>query len=204
MFDVGLSSTIQAGYITTGVSEWKRERPLSFIQKLLYTLHPYRLIRTLVRLRHKINSSFHPCRASTKASSTDPDPLLFSNFMERLIPYCLPYTEFPDKPWRKDVWYLNVLAIHPGHPGKGFGRQLVDAGLQRARREGVPSVVFASEGNDTFYRRVEFRELVSFNTHNIKGQPPNPLKARGVGGGAVFWTWAKGDEGLYLKAINRN
>ena len=75
----------------------------------------------------------------------------------------------------------------------------MDAGLQRARGDGVPSVVFASEGNDTFYQRVGLQELVGLNSHDVGGLPPNPLKARGVGGGAVLWTWVKEEEDLYAK-----
>ena len=64
-------------------------------------------------------------------------------------------------------------------------------GLQRAKEEDLPAVVVAAPGLEDFYHRQAFKDLVAMasTTEDQEGKGrPNPLKERGVGGGAIIWT----------------
>jgi GNAT superfamily N-acetyltransferase len=73
------------------------------------------------------------------------------------------------------VWYLGVLAVEPGHQGKGIGSSLMRPLLERADRERLPVTLETGQPkNLPLYRRHGFevsREL----------PPPAP-------GGPVIWT----------------
>ncbi|KAI8941594.1 hypothetical protein NX059_002809 [Plenodomus lindquistii] len=86
---------------------------------------------------------------------------------------------------RSNNWYLSLCGIHPEYQGKGVGKELVAWGQEKARQEGVHASVIASEGNDGFYLRCGFDEVVGDAT----GGEGNPLN--GVGGGSVLFMWPK-------------
>jgi predicted N-acetyltransferase YhbS len=56
---------------------------------------------------------------------------------------------------------IKNMAVAPSHQGRGIGRALVRAAIDRARREGRTAVVVATAAADTgnlrFYQRVGFR-----------------------------------------------
>jgi hypothetical protein len=63
---------------------------------------------------------------------------------------------------------------------------------------GVPTWVMSAEGKEGFYRKVGFTVLegwVSKGTTTLRGKDgeevvlENPLERRGIGGGAVLWTY---------------
>lgn len=91
---------------------------------------------------------------------------------------------------RSRNWYLALLGVHPSYERRGFGRELVHWGLERAREEGVHASVLASHNNDPFYLRCGFEEVVA----NCTEGEGNPLA--GVDGGSIIFMWAKrqGDE----------
>jgi predicted N-acetyltransferase YhbS len=68
------------------------------------------------------------------------------------------------------------------------GRQLAAWGLERARGEGVPAVVIAAKDLEGYYQRCGFEELVGVVSEAEVDGMVNPLKERGIGGGAVLWT----------------
>lgn len=73
----------------------------------------------------------------------------------------------------------------PDYQGQGYGRELVKWGLQRAEEENVHGSVMASEGNDNFYLRCGFDEIVG-NACEGEGNPLN-----GVKGGNILFKWPK-------------
>ncbi|RMD41551.1 hypothetical protein DV735_g3590, partial [Chaetothyriales sp. CBS 134920] len=106
------------------------------------------------------------------------DPRLLWNFFQQVGPFA---AAFFAAPHRQTHWALETLAVLPGEQGKGYGRDLVLEGLERASTDpagDLPVSVVAADGKETFYQKVGFKELVGWN----------PLKANGVGGGAVLWT----------------
>ncbi len=53
--------------------------------------------------------------------------------------------------------YLNYLAVDPEHQGRGIGRLLLEAGVARARRDGLRTYLATSDpGNLPFYERAGF------------------------------------------------
>lgn len=54
-------------------------------------------------------------------------------------------------------WYLGVLATHPDHAGKRWGREVMAEGLRRAAEDGVAAVLETSNpGNVALYERAGF------------------------------------------------
>jgi ribosomal protein S18 acetylase RimI-like enzyme len=51
-------------------------------------------------------------------------------------------------------WYLGILATHPDHAGRRWGRAVMAAGLRRAAAAGLPAYLeTANPGNVALYRR---------------------------------------------------
>ncbi|MET7946598.1 GNAT family N-acetyltransferase [Micromonospora sp. NPDC005324] len=59
-------------------------------------------------------------------------------------------------------WYLGVLGTHPDSAGRGWGRAVMRAGLDRAAADGLPAILETSNpGNVELYRRAGW-EVMSF------------------------------------------
>ncbi|MEU1587622.1 GNAT family N-acetyltransferase [Micromonospora sp. NPDC005710] len=60
------------------------------------------------------------------------------------------YAALPTYPF----WYLGVLGTHPDSAGRGWGRAVMRAGLERAAADGLPAILETSNpGNVELYRR---------------------------------------------------
>lgn len=88
---------------------------------------------------------------------------------------------------RKNNWYLDLCGVHPDYAGKRLGQALVGWGLDRAREEGIHASVTASKGNERFYLRCGFDEVVG----NCTQGEGNPLSKAGVEGGDVLFMFPK-------------
>nr|WP_238342505.1 GNAT family N-acetyltransferase [Actinopolymorpha rutila] len=94
--------------------------------------------------------------SADSADSTDPtgdglDARLPAEVRARVRAYdeavhaALPTTPF---------WYLGVLGTHPDSAGRGFGHAVMNAGLRRAAKDGLPAVLETSNpANVEMYRR---------------------------------------------------
>ncbi|MEV0216660.1 GNAT family N-acetyltransferase [Micromonospora sp. NPDC050695] len=73
-------------------------------------------------------------------------------------------------------WYLGVLGTHPDSAGRGWGRAVMRAGLERAAADGLPAILETSEpGNVELYRRAGWEVLGSLSEPKptwIMQQPP--------------------------------
>ncbi|WFF00728.1 GNAT family N-acetyltransferase [Micromonospora sp. WMMD964] len=73
-------------------------------------------------------------------------------------------------------WYLGVLGTHPDSAGRGWGRAVMRAGLDRAAAEGLPAILETSNpGNVELYRRAGWEVLGSLSEPVptwIMQQPP--------------------------------
>ncbi|MEU4333984.1 GNAT family N-acetyltransferase [Micromonospora lupini] len=57
-------------------------------------------------------------------------------------------------------WYLGVLGTHPDSAGRGWGRAVMRAGLDRAAADGLPAILETSNpGNVELYRRAGWEEM---------------------------------------------
>jgi len=69
-------------------------------------------------------------------------------------------------------WYLESLGVHPAAQGRGWGRRVLEPGLDRADAQGVACYVETSDpGNEAFYRRLGF-ELTAPRLEHLPGGPP--------------------------------
>ena len=124
-------------------------------------------------------------RAGIRPTASDPKPLTRANFDARISPFA---AQFFAGAHRSRHWELCTLAVPPEHQHRGIGRQLAEWGLERARGEGVPAVVIAAKDLEGFYQMCGFEELVGVASEAEVDGMMNPLKERGIGGGAVLWT----------------
>ncbi|GGO16829.1 GNAT family N-acetyltransferase [Micromonospora parathelypteridis] len=61
-------------------------------------------------------------------------------------------------------WYLGVLGTHPDSAGRGWGRAVMRAGLDRAAEEGLPAILETSNpGNVELYRRAGWEVVGSLS-----------------------------------------
>ncbi|MDG4834506.1 N-acetyltransferase [Solwaraspora sp. WMMD1047] len=68
---------------------------------------------------------------------------------DRPVRAALPATPF---------WYLGILATHPAHAGRRWGREVMTAGLREAAAAGLPAYLeTATERNVGIYRRAGWR-----------------------------------------------
>ncbi|MEU7947884.1 GNAT family N-acetyltransferase [Micromonospora taraxaci] len=73
-------------------------------------------------------------------------------------------------------WYLGVLGTHPDSAGRGWGRAVMRAGLDRAAADGLPAILETSNpGNVELYRRAGWEVVGSLSEPVptwIMQQPP--------------------------------
>lgn len=81
---------------------------------------------------------------------------------------------------RAENWYLDILAVHPNGQGKGVGRELVQWGVDEAKKEGVCASVIAAYEKERFYGKCGFKEVGRANV--------GPMKEAGIRGGAIMFT----------------
>ncbi|WP_185755382.1 N-acetyltransferase [Micromonospora sp. A202] len=61
-------------------------------------------------------------------------------------------------------WYLGVLGTHPDSAGRGWGRAVMRAGLERAAADGLPAILETSKpGNVELYRRAGWEVVGSMS-----------------------------------------
>jgi predicted N-acetyltransferase YhbS len=82
---------------------------------------------------------------------------------------------------RKENWYLDLLAVHPGSQGNMYGRELVQWGIDEAGKEGVPASVISAYGKERFYGRFGYVEVGRANV--------GPLAV--IEGGAIMFNDVK-------------
>ena len=164
---------------------------------------PGLLIKRLVILYNQLVQALWHNRAMRHATASDPYPITKYNLDSRLWPLISHHFTSPPAPaHRKNHWELCVAAVDNRYQSRGFGRRLVNWGLDQARNEGLPAAVIAARGRERFYGRCGFELLVGWATEPVVRngvEEPNPLKERGFSAGAVMWTRMKEDEGADVK-----
>ncbi|KAF3048402.1 hypothetical protein E8E12_011768 [Didymella heteroderae] len=121
----------------------------------------------LLELTH--NRALHPAAA---------------NILQKAEPYFAHHFEGT----RGNSWYLHLLAVDPSYQNRGFGRELVDWGLEKARKEGVHASVISNDSKEPFYFKCGLDEIIGYMTSG-EGKP---LGVRNVRGGAIMFMWREG------------
>ncbi|KAJ9611327.1 hypothetical protein H2200_004511 [Cladophialophora chaetospira] len=151
-----------------------------------------RLMKPLLSTFYRVRRIFIPNRATNRLrpTQTNPKPMTYWNFGPIIFPFV---KQFMAAPHRAKHWSLEILGVHPAHQGKGYGKELVQRGLEvlaQGDPEGdLPACVVAADGKEEFYRRVGFPELVGWVSRSWdENGKENPFRGIGVGGGAVLWS----------------
>ena len=150
-----------------------------------------RLIKPILSLYFDIRRFFIPNRATIRPTEANPQPLTYWMLGSSLGPLM---HQFMSAPHRQTRWSLEILSVHPAYQGKGYGRELVQHGLEMAMNDPVeggdlPACVMAAEGKERFYQKCGFPLLAGYVSEAVdeKGRE-NPFRKVGVGGGAILWT----------------
>lgn len=97
-----------------------------------------------------------------------------ADIFERALPFTAHYWEGK----RADGYYLDLLAVDPDAQKHGYGKQLVQWGLMKAKEAHVCASVVSSFGSDPFYLKCGFQEVVG-NATEGEGNPLNECEAKG-------------------------
>jgi GNAT superfamily N-acetyltransferase len=177
--------------IITGMALWRRAQMGSeWVWPVWGAWDPRLLVMPLITAFHRLHHSAFGNRAMPQPTLSDPDPLTHLNLEAACFPFMKQH--FIDPPHRRLHWQLSSMSVHPKYQGRGFGKALVQWGLDRAKSEGVPAVVIGSEGLEEFYERCGFEFLVGYATDDADGKL-NPLKQKGIPGGSIRWSRVKED-----------
>ncbi len=77
-----------------------------------------------------------------------------------------------DRP--SQCWYLALVATHPDARGQGLGRTVLQPGIERAERDGVPAVLETSnEANVGWYERLGFEVTRKLELNAIETGAPD-------------------------------
>lgn len=136
--------------MTTGEQNYK-----NLVQKLL---------QLYAKTHNWISEILSPDRAA--------DPIALTA-MPRAVPF---FTDTLPTP----RYSLETLAVHPSHQGHGYGRLLVEWGLDRAAKEKMPVTVITADSTEEFYLECGFEREVG----NVTEGEGNPLA--GVKGGVIL------------------
>ena len=99
---------------------------------------------------------------------------------------------------RAESWYLAILCVDPACGKRGYGRQLVNYGFDRAKKESVGCSVISAEGKENFYQACGFD--VHVGMAKDAGGDENPLKD--VPGGSIFF-WDNGIKPECIKSYGK-
>ncbi|KAF3000065.1 hypothetical protein E8E13_001134 [Curvularia kusanoi] len=125
-----------------------------------------------------VDPSPWPVLVSTANRALDPDN---KDILQRAASYTQHYWAGANA----TNWYLSLCCVDPDASRCGAGRLLVRWGLDRAADEGIRASVVASEGNDAFYLKCGYSEVVG----NASEGDDNPLKKVEVKGGSILFMW---------------
>ena len=104
-----------------------------------------------------------------------------------------PYTEHYFTGTRAETWYLAAIGVDPTHEKRGYGRELVKYGFDRAKEEDVGCSVICADGKENFYQACGFDVVVGYVSD--EGGEENP--ARNISGGQIrFWDNGREPEGI--------
>lgn len=153
-------------------------KPLSQVDVVYHQDDPDRLIGVSLWLRKSPNLNHSPETAQAIKTveafnelenailpnmAVDPDNYL-------IFDRCIPYTAHHWTGDRAESHYLSFLAVDPACQVRGYGRALVNAGLEYARKQGISASVKAQAGCEGFYEACGF-EIVAGADPGTPGYP---------------------------------
>lgn len=134
-----------------GVSIWLRKS-----SNLDYSAETKQAIKTIEEF-NMLENDFLPNMA------VDPENYL-------IFDRCIPFTSHHWSGDRAESHYLSFLAVDPDTQTRGFGRALVNVGMEYAREQGICASVKAQAGCERFYQACGF-EIVAGADPGTPGYP---------------------------------
>ncbi|KIX00817.1 uncharacterized protein Z518_09882 [Rhinocladiella mackenziei CBS 650.93] len=183
-------SIVRKNEVLTGVAELERVGSgWAHVYGIWEKLDPRLLAKRILAACYTFRRRVFGNKAAVQATPDNASPLTYWNFLPSVVPFSAPFFSAPH---RQIHWSLENLAVHPEHQGQGYGSKLVKEVLQMAKSDPIgdlPVCVIAADGKEGFYEKCGFKHLVGWlsRTTDPRGRD-NPLRANGVGGGAVLWT----------------
>ncbi|GAB1739527.1 hypothetical protein NU219Hw_g4479t1 [Hortaea werneckii] len=75
---------------------------------------------------------------------------------------------------KRGHWYLEIIATHPQHQGRGAGSMMINWGLERADQDNVEAYLEASPEAVSLYEKLGFENVASTDTwiqnERVKGE----------------------------------
>jgi len=167
--EISTSGTTRAGTPTpiTGVAIWNRSGDGGEALKKSQSWLNWMAMQCIT-LINKIHGIIYPDRA-----------LDMDRFA--LLPLSKPFWHHHfEEPSRKELLRLNSLAIDPKYQGKGYGREMVMWGVQRAAEENIVVGMMSSHEKEGFYQKCGFK-LVGWGGEGV-GNPVGHIP-----GGAILF-----------------
>ena len=124
----------------------------------------------LIPLYNWLEAKFWPNRAADVNQA---------DVLEKSFVYIAHYWQTPA---RLENWYLQLCGTGPQFQGKGYGKDLVLWGVDRARQEGIAASLVSAKGKEGFYKKCGFGDPVGWAS---EGGDENPIHH--VEGGAILW-----------------
>lgn len=166
-----LSYAKDAPDIVTGVAVWMRKGPGGDRIAATQSWAAWITGRFIIPAYNWLGSLVWPDRAA--------DPTQF-DVLDRAMPFTTHYWKTPE---RLENWYLSLLGTSPEHQGKGYGKELLDWGFERAAEEGICVSLVSANGKDGFYRHHGVTEEVGYAS---EGGLENPL--HDIPGGIILFS----------------
>ncbi|EON66929.1 hypothetical protein W97_06333 [Coniosporium apollinis CBS 100218] len=167
-FWVAVDTDEKGEEVVVGMAEWQRQGAGAKGMEL-NPLDPRNLLKPLSIIQNRASAYIYPNRAADPSTA---------DLFDRAIPYSMHHWAVGT---RAENWYLDILAVDPAYQGRGFGRQLVEWGLERAKKENVHASLISSYGNEGFYQRCGYGDIVGWASEG----EGNPIAH--VRGGAIMF-----------------
>jgi len=149
--------------VVAGVAEWELQ---GSVQPAMSWWDPRNAMKPAMALLNRASLILSPNRAA------NPDPKFASPLYDSF-----PFFQHHWQGERANTYFLDVLGVHPKYQGRGFGKELVQWGIDRAEREGVCVSLISSAAGYGFYIWMGFDKEVGTCTEG----EGNPLENLGSG-----------------------
>ncbi|KAF2499143.1 acyl-CoA N-acyltransferase [Lophium mytilinum] len=162
--------------VVAGVAEWELQ---GSVQPAMAWWDPRRAMKPAMALLNNLSLLISPNRAA------NPDPKFASPLYDSF-----PFFQHHWQGERANTYFLDVLGVHPKYQGHGFGRELLQWGLEQAQKQDVCVSLISSASGRGFYKRMGFGKEVGMCTEG-EGNPladlgsgwilfKDPVRAEGV------------------------
>ncbi|KAI4725890.1 hypothetical protein E4T49_06367 [Aureobasidium sp. EXF-10728] len=155
----------------TGVAVWTRKGPVGDLMAACQSWSTWFTGRFLIPVYNYLGSIVWLNRAL--------DPTM-ADVLDRAMPFTAHYWKTPE---RLENWYLALLGTGPEYQGHGYGKELLQWGIERATEEGICVSLVSANGKDGFYKRYGIDQEAGWAS---EGGKENPI--HDIAGGMILFS----------------